>query len=136
MKKIFLTVLLVSSISTFSQFKISGYFDGGIGLNYQFSENFQTELRINDNLGIDFISELSFLYKFANKEKYNFNTGVGISSFPFSNLEIESIFIPIQLEITPFKEVENFGFVIETAYHFSTPNEGIRNTIGIRYIFK
>ena len=140
MKKIAITILMLTSLSSFSQFKITGYFDAEIGINYEFSDTFQAELRVNDNLGIEFNAELSFLYKFVSKEEYNLNFGVGVSTFPFHSNHIdflESFYLPLQIEITPFKEVRNFGLVLESGYHFSdiTDASGIRNSIGIRYIF-
>jgi hypothetical protein len=137
MKKTLVLLLLLISISTFSQFKITGYFDAEIGVSYQFSDKFQTGLRANDDLGREFNTELSLLYKFLNKEDYNLNVGLGVNSFLFSGTDIiESIFIPLQIEIIPFKELRNFGLVIESAYHFSDLESGIRNSIGLRYIFK
>ena len=140
MKKTLLILLFLTSLSAFSQFKITGYFDAEIGINYAFSNKFQAELRANDNLGIEFNAELSLLYKFVSKEAYNLNFGVGISTFPFHSNTIdffESMYLPLQIEITPFKEARNFGLVLETAYYFSniTDASGIRNSIGIRYIF-
>ena len=140
MKKSILILSLLLSISTFSQFKITGYFDAEIGINYAFSDNFQTELRVNDNLGIEFNTELSILYKFVAKDDYNLNFGIGVSTFPFHSTNIdfmESFYLPLQIEIIPFKDIKNLGLVLESAYHFSdaTDASGIRNSIGIRYIF-
>jgi hypothetical protein len=140
MKKILFVLLLLSSISTFSQFKITGYFDAEIGLNYTFSEDFQAEIKVNDNLGIEFSTQLAILYKFISKEDYNLNVGIGISTFPFHSNKIkfiESFYLPLQIEITPFKEMRNFGLILESAYHFADKPDasGIRNSIGIRYIF-
>lgn len=141
MKKFIILCIILSSCSIFSQLKITGYFDTEIGISYGFSDKIQTELRVNDNLGIEFSAELSLLYKIISKQDYNLNFGVGISTFPFSSNSInfyESFFIPLQIEITPFKDVQNFGLVLESAYHFSdiVDGSGIRNSIGIRYIFK
>ena len=140
MKKTIFIILVLTSFSSFSQFKITGYFDAEIGVNYEFTDNFQAELRVNDNLGIEFNAELSLLYKFVSKEDYNLNVGVGASTFPFHSKSIdflESFYLPLQIEITPFKEARSFGFVLESGYHFSdvTHASGIRNSIGIRYIF-
>jgi hypothetical protein len=140
MKKILVLFVILSSNSILSQFKITGYFDAEIGLSYKVSDNLQTELRVNDNLGIEFNSELSLFYTLSFKEDYNINLGVGISTFPFHSKSInffESYFLPLQIEITPFKKGRNFGIVLESAYHFSdtTDASGIRNSIGIRYIF-
>ena len=140
MKKTLFSLLLLTSISSFGQFKITGYFDAEIGINYTLSNNVQVELRVNDNSKTEFNSELSLLYKFVSKEDYNLNFGVGISTFPFHSKKVdfyESFFLPLQIEITPFKEVRNFGLVLESAYHFSDTNNksGVRNSIGIRYIF-
>ena len=63
MKKILFLLVILSSTSILSQFKITGYFDAEIGLTYKFSDKLQTELRVNDNLGIEFNSELSLLYR-------------------------------------------------------------------------
>lgn len=140
MKKILIVFMILTSFSTFSQFKITGYFDAEIGINYAFTNNLQVELRANDNLGIEFNAELSLLYKLVSKEDYNLNFGVGVSTFPFHseyNNFFESFYLPLQIEITPFKEARNFGLVLESAYHFSDVKDqsGIRNSIGIRYIF-
>ena len=141
MKKILFLFIILSTTSILSQFKITGYFDTEIGLTYQFSDRLQTELRVNDNLGIEFNSELSVRYTILYKENYNLSFGIGISTFPFHSKKLaffESYFLPLQIEITPFKEATNFGIVLESAYHFSefVDASGIRNSIGIRYIFK
>jgi hypothetical protein len=135
MKKIILTALLLVSLSSYSQFKITGYFDAEIGINYGFLNDFQAEVRINDDRGIDFSAEISLLYQFIKKEKYNLNTGIGISYFLFSSSDLESMYIPLQIEILPFKDVRNLGLVIATAYHFLESESGLRNSVGIRYIF-
>lgn len=140
MKRLLFLFILFLVTSVFSQFKITGYFDAEIGINYTFSDKLQAELRVNDNLGIEFNTELSIIYKFVSKEDYNINSGIGVSTFPFHSSQIkffESFYLPLQIEITPFKEVRNFGLVLESAYHFSDiiDASGIRNSIGIRYIF-
>jgi hypothetical protein len=135
MKKIINILLLLASISSFSQFKITGYFDAEIGINYSFLDDFQAEIRMNDDLGIDFSAALSLLYQFIKKENYNLNTGIGISYFLFSDSDLESMYIPLQIEILPFKNLRNLGLVLETAYHFSQIENGLRNSVGIRYIF-
>lgn len=140
MKKIFLTLLISISFSTFGQFKATGYFDKEIGLSYQFSKKLQTEIRINDDINSDFSSEISVLYAFISKENYNFNSGIGLSLYPFSSTTIdflESIYIPFQIEISPLKSTKNLALVLESAYHFSTSiyASGVRNSVGIRYIF-
>lgn len=140
MKKQITLFIILCSYPLFSQIKTTGYFDAKIGISYEFSEKIQSEIRVNDNIGIEFNTELSLLYKIISKEDYNLNLGIGISVFPFhsNNLNFfESIFIPLQIEITPFRETKNFGLVLESAYHFSdiVNGSGIRNSIGIRYIF-
>ncbi len=141
MNKILFLFIILSATSIFSQFKITGYFNAEISLTYQLSDNLQTELKVHDNLGVEFNSELSFLYSIMSKGDYNMNFGIGISTFPFHSKKtafVESYFLPFQIEITPFKIARNFGFVLESAYHFSdiVDSSGIRNSIGIRYIFK
>lgn len=136
MNKIFYTLLILASLNTFSQLKTTGYFNAEIGISYQFSNKFQTELRVNDNLFSEFSTELSLLYQFVNKEDYNLNIGFGVNSLLFREFDrIESLLIPLQLEITPFKNIKNLGFVIEAAYHFAEQDYGLRNSVGIRYIF-
>ena len=141
MKKILFLFVILFSISSFSQFKITGYFDTQIGLSYQFNDRLQTELRVNDNPNIEFNSELSLRYTVLSQKNYNLSFGIGISTFPFHSKKLtffESYFLPLQIEIIPFKETTNFGIVLESAYHFSDiiDTSGIRNSIGIRYIFK
>ncbi len=139
MKKILLFLLVIISISSYAQFKATGYFDGKIGLSYAFSEKFQSELRIDDALGKEFNSSFNFQYKIVSKENFNINLGIGVSLQPFhsSNDTYESVFFPVIVEITPFSSIKNIAFVLETAYHNSDINEdsGLRNSIGIRYIF-
>lgn len=140
MKKTAITILMLTSLTSFSQFKITGYFDAEIGINYEFSDAFQVELRANDNVGVELNAALSFLYKLVAKEDYNLNFGVGISTFPFhsNNIDfLESFYFPLQIEIAPFKEARNFALVLESGYYFSdiANASGIRNSIGIRYIF-
>ena len=141
MKKILFLFIILSTTSILSQFKITGYFDSEIGLTYKISDHLQTELRVNDNLEIEFNSELSIRYAIISKEDYTLNFGVGASTFPFHSKKIaffETYFLPLQIEITPFKNASNLGFVLESAYHFSNiiNSSGTRNSIGIRYIFK
>jgi hypothetical protein len=140
MKKTLFLFVILSTTTILSQFKITGYFDTEIGISYQFSNKLQTELRVNDNIGIEFNSELSILYTIVSKDDYNINFGLGISTFPFHSKNInffESSFLPLQIEIMPFKKNTTFGVILESAYHFSniTDSSGIRNSIGIRYIF-
>ena len=140
MKKTLFLFVVLSTTSILSQFKITGYFDTEIGITYQIAKKLQTEFRINDNSGIEFNSELSLLYTFFSKKDYNINFGIGVSTFPFhsNNLDFfESSFLPLQIEITPFTNATSFGVVLESAYHFSniTDSSGIRNSLGIRYIF-
>jgi hypothetical protein len=139
-KNILFILIILTSLSSFCQFKITGYFNTEIGLTYEFTDNFQIEARVHDNLGIEFNTELSLFYTFISKDDYNVNFGMGISTFPFHSKNIkflESLYLPLQIEITPFKEVKKIGLVLESAYHFSevTKASGIRNSIGIRYIF-
>ena len=141
MKKVLFLFVILSSTFIVGQFKITGYFDTEIGLTYQFNDRLQAELRVNDNLDIEFNSELSLLYTILSKNNYNLNFGIGISTLPFHSKNLaffESYFLPFQIEIIPFKETRNLGIVLESAYHFSTITDtsGIRNSIGIRYIFK
>jgi hypothetical protein len=140
MKRIIFTLTLLTSISTHSQFKITGFFDTKIGINYAVSNNLQAELRVNDNLDTEFNTELSLLYKLVSKDDYNLNLGAGISTFPFHSNHfdfLESFYIPLQIEINPFIAARNFGLVLESAYHFSEiiDASGIRNSIGLRYNF-
>jgi hypothetical protein len=141
MKKILFLFIILSTTSILSQFKITGYFDAEIGLTYKISNHLQIELRASDNLKIEFNSELSLLYTLITKKDYTLNFGVGVSTFPFHSKNtafFESYFLPLQIEITPFKNANNLGFVLESAYHLSKiiNSSGTRNSIGIRYIFK
>jgi len=139
MKKIAFLLFILVSVTSYSQFKATGYFDGKIGVSYAFSNKFQSELRVYDALGNEFNSSLDLQYKIVSKEKFNINLGIGISLQPFhsNNDTYESVFFPLMLEITPFSNSKNFAFVLETAYHNSDINEdsGMRNSIGVRYIF-
>jgi hypothetical protein len=139
-KKTVFILLILASIASFSQFKITGYLNAEIDLNYELTDNFQMEVRVHDNLGIEFNTELSLLNKFISKDDYNVNFGMGISTFPFHSKNIkflESLYLPLHVEITPFKEVKKNGLVHESTFHFNevTDASGTRNSIGIPYIF-
>ena len=126
--------------SCFSQFKATGYFDKEIGISYAFSDKFQTEVRVFDDLNSEFNSKVSIFYRFISNKNYNLNTGFGISIYPFHSEFVdpfESFYIPLQLEITPLKTIKNIALILEMSYHNSTYNNdsGIRNNVGIRYIF-
>jgi hypothetical protein len=125
-KNILFILLILTSIASFSQFKTTGYFNAEIGFN----------CKLTDNLGIEFNTELSLLYTFILKEDYNVNFGMGISTFPFHSKNItffESLYLPLQVEITPCKEVKKNGLVLESTFHFSevTDTSGTRNLLGI-----
>ncbi|PQJ77894.1 hypothetical protein [Polaribacter porphyrae] len=140
MKKLLFTFFIISSISCFSQLKVTGYFGKEIGLSYVFNDKFQTEFRVSDDINSEFNSEFSLLYKVISKKDYNLNFGIGVSTFPFNSKNIdffESVYLPLQLEVVPLKEVKSLAFVLESAYHFSNiiNGSGIRNSVGIRYIF-
>jgi hypothetical protein len=82
MKKILFLFVILFSISSFSQFKITGYFDTQIGLSYQFNDRLQTELRVNDNPNIEFNSELSLRYTVLSQKNYNLSFRNGIALCP------------------------------------------------------
>lgn len=136
MKNNFLLFLFFTTCIGFSQIKATGYFNSEIGMSYEFSEKIQAELKIDDAVGKSFSSKLSVLYKIKNKETYNLNLGLGVNVFLFEEFDqLESFYIPFQLEILPFKNYKNIGFVLETAYHITENENGLRNSVGIRYLF-
>jgi hypothetical protein len=127
MKKIFLLCIILSSISILIQFKIIGYFNAESSLTYKFSKNSPTELRVHDNLEIEFKTKLSLIHTLLTKDDYKINSGISASTFPFHSKNInlfENYFLPLQIEITTFKELRNFDFIFENSF-------GIRNSIGI-----
>ncbi|HCX24941.1 MAG: hypothetical protein CMB80_06500 [Flammeovirgaceae bacterium] len=133
MKKSPLILLLVlSSFAGFSQIGIS-YHQSQLsffGVNYQTSERFLTEFRLNTNTLIEDLSpELVLHYQFVKKETHEAYAGIG-GRFQID----EGMVVPLGFNLFPFNK-KQFGFHTEVAAIIGE-NNVFRGSWGIRYIFK
>ena len=133
MKKSPLILLLVlSSFAGFSQIGISYHQSqlSFIGVNYQTSERFLTEFRLNTNTLIEDLSpELVLHYQFVKKETHEAYAGIG-GRFQID----EGMVVPLGFNLFPFNK-KQFGFHTEVAAIIGE-NNVFRGSWGIRYIFK
>lgn len=127
--------LMALSLSSFSQFSISYYSSNlsKIGLAYDFSPRFWTELRLYSDTDIYNITpELVFCLNVVNKEQHRFYLGLG------GNVNYFTGFImPIGVQFTPFEKFSRFSLHIqlEPTLDLGSEDVVIQSSWGIRYKF-
>jgi hypothetical protein len=131
-----LTALLgLVSASTFSQLSVSYYASNlsKIGMAYNFSDRFWTELRLYSNTEIyDITPELVFCYNVVNKEQHNIYLGLG------GNINYFTGFVmPVGVQFTPFEKFDRFSLHIELEPGIDLNYESIiiQSSWGLRYKF-
>jgi hypothetical protein len=95
----------------FSQMSISYYSSSlsKIGLGYNFTERFWSELRLYSNTTPDKITpELVLCYNIVKKDKHNIYVGLGGNVNYFNG-----IVVPIGVQFSPFEKLDKFSFHIE-----------------------
>ena len=139
MKRIILMLLLMGifvAISTkgSAQMSISYYSSSfsKIGIAYNFSNRFWSEIRLYSNTTLEDITpELVICYNLAHHDKYNIYLGVGGNVNYYSGLVI-----PAGLQFTPFEKLKNFSFHIEFQPMVVFDQDVIlQSSWGIRYKF-
>ena len=131
----FIFCFSILSNSSFGQLSMSYQFSSlnKIGLAYNFSKRFWTELRIYSNTFVDdFTPELVFLYNASVKERHEIYFGAGAVVNFFSG-----IVIPIGLEFRPFENFQRFSMQIEfePTIDFGNENLAFQSSAGVRYTF-
>jgi hypothetical protein len=80
-----------------------------IGLGYNFTERFWSELRLYSNTTLDNITpELVLCYNIVKKDKHNIYVGLGGNVNYFNG-----IVVPIGVQFSPFEKLDKFSFHIE-----------------------
>jgi hypothetical protein len=104
-----------------------------IGIAYNFSQRFWTELRIYSNTSVsDFTPELTFLYNVSVKERHEIYIGAGVVINYFSGFVT-----PVGLQFRPFENFKRFSLQIEFEPTFDWVSEDLifQSSAGIRYTF-
>lgn len=135
-KVLSLTVLLgFASATAFSQMSIAFYSSNlsKIGLAYNFSNRFWSELRLYSNTEIyDITPELVFCYDVVSKEQHNIYLGLGGTFNYFTGFVM-----PVGVQFTPFEKLDRFSLHIELepVFDFNYESFIIQSSWGIRYKF-
>jgi hypothetical protein len=139
MSRLIRTLFLISLLSymsntCFSQLSISYYSSSlsKIGLGYNFTERFWSELRLYSNTSIENITtEFVLCYNIVKKDKHNVYFGLGGVVNYFNGFVI-----PVGIQFTPFEKLDRFSFHIEIQPTLDIEgNLIIQAAWGLRYKF-
>lgn len=134
--KIFVLFGLFSiiSIKVFSQMSILYYSSSlsKIGLGYNFSDNFWSELRLYSNTSInDITPELVVCYNIVKKENHNVYLGLGGNVNYFTGFVL-----PAGVQFTPIEKFDRFSLHIELQPTLDIESDLIvQSSWGLRYKF-
>lgn len=128
-------LLAIIPLSASSQLSVSYYSSSlsKIGLAYDFSPRFWSELRLYSNTEIGNITpELIFCFNLANKEHHRVYLGLGGNVNYFTGFVM-----PLGVQFTPFEKFDRFSLHIELepTLDFSSEDVIIQSSWGIRYRF-
>ena len=131
----FAGLLAIIPLSASSQLSVSYYSSSlsKIGLAYDFSPGFWSELRLYSNTTFGSITpELVFCFNLANKEHHRVYLGFGGNVNYFTGFVM-----PIGVQFTPFEKFDRFSLHIELepTLDFSSEDVIIQSSWGIRYKF-
>jgi hypothetical protein len=135
--KLFLILILLIFVSNHgnSQPSLSYYSSSHpkIGLGYEFSTRFWSEIRLyNNNEFSDITSELVLCNNVAHKERYNIYIGVGVTA----NFNNGGVVLPVGLQFFPIKDFNKFSLHIEfLTGTYAGDDPYVRSSLGIRYQF-
>lgn len=80
-----------------------------VGIGYDFNEKLWAELRIYSNLALYEITVEPLLnYNFVRRDQYKTYVGLGLVLN-----EINGVFLPVGVQVSPFENLRNFSFHIE-----------------------
>ena len=131
----FITSLLFAVNSGFGQLSMSYQYSSlsKIGMAYNFSQRFWTELRFYSNTDVvDLTPELALLYNVSVKERHEIYIGIGgVINY------ISCFILPIGLQFRPFENFKRFSLQIEFEPTLDFVSESIifQSAAGIRYTF-
>jgi len=122
-------------VTAFSQLSLSYYSSNlsKIGLAYDFSPRFWTEVRLYSDTDISNITpELVFCFNLANREYHKVYLGLGANVNYFTGFVM-----PIGVQFTPFEKFDRFSLHIELEPTLDLAGEDliIQSAWGIRYKF-
>lgn len=124
----------IISIKGFSQMSISYYSSSlsKIGLGYNFSDNFWSELRLYSNTSInDITPELVVCYNIVKKENHNVYLGLGGNVNYFTGFVL-----PVGVQFTPIEKFDRFSLHIELQPTLDIESDLIvQSSWGLRYKF-
>lgn len=128
-------LLAIIPLSASSQLSVSYYSSSlsKIGLAYDFSPRFWSELRLYSNTDIGNITpELVFCYNVASREYHKIYIGLGGNVNYFTGFVM-----PIGVQFTPFEKFDRFSLHIELqpTLDFTSEDVIIQSSWGIRYKF-
>lgn len=138
MKKTFcitvlLTAMLISS-NSFSQLSVSCYSSSlpKIGLGYNFTDRWWTELRLYSNTMLEDISpELVVCFNLIKKDRHDIYIGAGATVNLFNGPVM-----PVGVRFTPFEKLGRFSLHIEFEPMLDIENDIIlQGSWGLRYKF-
>lgn len=143
MKKLLLATALIFTFSfseVNAQVAVTTYGFQALGVHYQKSSSskFAAEIKVFANRDLEDVAlDAAVFFNFRPREYHRFSVGLGVH-LTDSEMFNEYIFIPVQLEVTPFQNFRRLTLVIELAP--VTPNYefydlGLRHLWGIRYRF-
>jgi len=128
-------LLALLPLTSFSQLSISYYSSNlsKIGLAYDFSPRFWTELRLYSDTDISSITpELVFCFNLSNREFHRVYLGLGANINYFTGFVM-----PIGVQFTPFEKFDRFSLHIELEPTLDVVGEDviIQSSWGLRYKF-
>ena len=138
-KYIFLFTLIVGllSINTrgFGQISVSYDYSSTnrIGLGYNFSKTFWTEVRVYGNSSFDDLkAELALLFNVIKQDKYILY--IGVSGLPNNGLYLT---VPIGIQFRPIESFKRFSIQIEIQPGMNLQSDVslFQSSAGIRYTF-
>ena len=132
---VFAGLLALMPVAAFSQLSISFYSSNlsKIGLAYDFSPRFWSELRLYSNTDLSNITpELVFCFNVANREYHKVYLGLGVNVNYFTGFVM-----PIGVQFSPFEKFNRFSLHIELepTLDFSSEDVILQSSWGIRYNF-
>ncbi len=141
MKKIILFAVilaLATTASVHSQPAITSYSIYALGINTNKERKFSGELKTFLNRGSeDILFEVSGMYNFKRTSYHQFSAGLGINFAPFASFDqVNSITIPMQLEIFPLQNFKQLSVIFEIAPEiYIEDGSSVRHLWGLRYSF-
>ena len=131
----FAGLLALMPVAAFSQLSISFYSSNlsKIGLAYDFSPRFWSELRLYSNTDLSNITpELVFCFNVADREYHKVYLGLGVNVNYFTGFVM-----PIGVQFSPFEKFNRFSLHIELepTLDFSSEDVILQSSWGIRYKF-